>query len=382
VIILTGAGDPDGAALAIRNGAWDYLQKPLSPKKILLPLKRVLKYRDTLRLKSAPPMDFKRCGIVGDSPAMHRVLEKVSAAARSGAGVLITGETGTGKELFARAVHENSNRATGPFVVVDCASIPANLLESTLFGHVKGAFTGADKASPGLIQEAHGGTLFLDEIGNLPLTAQEKILRAVEYGEFERVGGSTKVDVDVRLVCATNADLPAMVRDGKFKADLLDRLAFEVLRLPPLRHRQGDVMLLARHFTARMSVEMGYPGPPEFGPAAVEALENHPWPGNVRELKNVVERAVYRAGGGPVTEVDLDPFDVGKSQEHTDIAQQALSMPQGGLRGAVEDLKVGLARQALESAHGNQAEAARLLGLTYDQFRGLYRKHRHALENA
>jgi len=148
VIILTGAGDPDGAALAIRNGAWDYLQKPLSPKKILLPLKRVLKYRDTLRLKSAPPVDFKRCGIVGDSPALHRVLEKVSAASRSDAGVLITGETGTGKELFARAVHENSNRSNGPFVVVDCASIPANLLESTLFGHVKGAFTGRTRQAP------------------------------------------------------------------------------------------------------------------------------------------------------------------------------------------------------------------------------------------
>jgi psp operon transcriptional activator len=319
---------------------------------------------------------------LGQSDAFLEFFESLSRAAVPDRPVIILGERGTGKELAARRLHYLSARWDGPLATLNCAALAPGVMESELFGHEAGAFTGASSRRKGRFEAAHGGTLFLDEIGNLPLTAQEKILRAVEYGEFERVGGSATVNVDARLVCATNADLPAMVRDGKFKADLLDRLAFEVLRLPPLRQRQGDVMLLARHFAARMSVEMGHPGPPEFGPAAAEALESHPWPGNVRELKNVVERAVYRAGGGPVTEVDLDPFGAGESEGHTGIAQQALSMPQGGLRGAVEDLKVRMARQALASAHGNQAEAARLLGLTYDQFRGLYRKHRHALDDA
>ena len=189
VIMLTGLGDPDGAELAIRNGAWDYLQKPLSPKKILLPLQRVLKYRDSLRECNAPPLLLSRAGIIGHSPALERALEHLASAARGDGSVLIHGETGTGKELFAKALHRNSRRKSGPFVVVDCASIPATLLESTLFGHVKGAFTGADRASDGLVLGANNGTLFLDEIGELPLELQKKLLRVLQERRYRPVGG-------------------------------------------------------------------------------------------------------------------------------------------------------------------------------------------------
>ena len=221
VIMLTGLGDPDGAELAIRNGAWDYLQKPLSPKKILLPLQRVLKYRDSLMECSAPPLLLSRADIIGHSPALERALEHLASAARGDGSVLIHGETGTGKELFAKALHRNSRRKSGPFVVVDCASIPATLLESTLFGHVKGAFTGADRASDGLVLGANNGTLFLDEIGELPLELQKKLLRVLQERRYRPVGGSIEVESDFRLVAATNRNLEQMVEDGDFRRDLL-----------------------------------------------------------------------------------------------------------------------------------------------------------------
>jgi two-component system NtrC family response regulator len=298
VIILTGAGDPDGAALAIKNGAWDYLQKPLSPKKILLPLQRVLKYRDTLRLRSTQPVSFNRCGIVGESPAIHRALEKLATAARSDSGVLITGETGTGKELFARAVHENSNRAKGAFIVVDCASIPGNLLESTLFGHVKGAFTGADKASQGLILEAGGGTLFLDEIGEMPLDLQKKLLRVLQEKRYRPVGGSHEVKSDFRLVSATLRNLEAMVEKGEFRRDLMYRLGVMSIELPPLRRRMEDLEILTENFLDRIWRKLGA-APKSVSHYFMEALRAYDWPGNVRELANTLESAAVKADGLP-----------------------------------------------------------------------------------
>lgn len=318
---------------------------------------------------------------IGQSDTFLEFSEALSLAAVPDRPVIILGERGTGKELAARRLHYLSARWEAPLVTLNCAALAPSLMESELFGHEAGAFTGAVARRRGRFEAANSGTLFLDEIGNMPMTAQEKILRAVEYGEFERVGGSAPVSVDTRIICATNVDLPALVEAGEFKADLLDRLSFEVLRLPPLRERQGDVMLLARHFASRMAVELGYPEPPEFGPAAEETLLGHHWPGNVRELKNVVERAVYRTGGGPVARVDIDPFGADRHGVKTAVARRAEPMPQGGLPQAVEELKVRLARQALNATDGSQAEAARLLGLTYDQFRGLYRKHAHALQN-
>ena len=294
VIILTGLGDPDGAELAIRNGAWDYLQKPLSPKKILLPLQRVLKYRDVLRESSDPCADFKRCGIIGNSPAILRAMKRLASVARSNAGVLITGETGTGKELFARAVHENSQHAQGPFIIVDCASIPPNLLESTLFGHVKGAFTGADKSSGGLVLGADKGTLFLDEIGEMPLDLQKKLLRVLQEHRYRPVGGSQEVTSDFRLVAATHRDLDGMVETGEFRRDLLYRLGAMSIELPPLREREEDMEELANHLVKCICQKNSIPDK-KLTCDFLEALRSYNWPGNVRELINTLENSVVGA---------------------------------------------------------------------------------------
>ena len=293
VIILTGFGDPDGAELAIRNGAWDYLQKPFSPQKVLLPLKRVLKYRDHLRsADQTQPID--RCGIMGNSSAIKHALERLAIAARSDASLLFTGETGTGKELFAHALHKNSNRRNNPFVVVDCASIPSNLLESTLFGHVKGAFTGADHASGGLVLNANSGTLFLDEIGEMPLDLQKKLLRVLQERTYRPVGGNKEVFSDFRLVAATHRDLHEMAMEGTFRQDLLYRLGAMSISLPALRERKDDIEELANHFTKRICRKTGIP--PKIIPTDfIEALRNYDWPGNIREFVNVLETSIARA---------------------------------------------------------------------------------------
>ncbi len=298
VIILTGLGDPDGAELAIRSGAWDYLQKPLSPKKILLPRQRVLKYRDNLRTHCAPAHDFKRCGIVGQSPAIRRTMERLAAAARSDASVLITGETGTGKELFAHALHENSRRAGKAFVVVDCAAIPGSLLESTLFGHVKGAFTGAEQAGEGLVLEADGGTLFLDEIGEMPLDLQKKLLRVLQERKYRPVGGGAEVASDFRLVAATNRNLERMAGDGRFRPDLLYRLGAMTLELPPLRERKEDIEELARCMVQGLCRRNAIPAK-TLAPDFLQALRSCDWPGNVRELANALESSVVAAFDAP-----------------------------------------------------------------------------------
>ncbi|NDV18655.1 response regulator [Pseudodesulfovibrio sp. JC047] len=296
VIILTGVGDPDGAELAIRNGAWDYLQKPLSPKKILLPLQRVLKYRDTLRNEGSNQLSLKRCGIVGSGPAISLALERLGMAAHSDASLLLTGETGTGKELFARALHENSKRSRGPFIIVDCASIPANLLESTLFGHVKGAFTGADRASCGLVLEANGGTLFLDEIGEMPLPLQKKLLRVLQERKYRPVGGCQEVTSNFRLVAATHRDLNEMVQKGLFRSDLWYRLGAMSITLPALRERKEDFEELTRHFAQRICDKNAIP-PKTFSDDFMEALSRYDWPGNIREFTNVLENAMISAYG-------------------------------------------------------------------------------------
>jgi two-component system NtrC family response regulator len=294
VIILTGLGDPDGAELAIRNGAWDYLQKPLSPKEILLPLQRVLKYRDTLRHHAKLPDTFDRCGIAGTSAVITKALEKVASAARSDAGVLISGETGTGKELFAKALHNNSHRSSGPFIVVDCAAIPATLLESTLFGHVKGAFTGADRASEGLVLKANKGTLFLDEIGEMSLDLQKRLLRVLQERRYRPVGAGYEEQSDFRLVAATHRNLGKMVDEGNFRQDLLYRLGAMVIELPPLRDRQEDIAKLAESITSRICKKYGIP-PKKLNCEVIDAFRAYEWPGNVRELGNVLESSIAAA---------------------------------------------------------------------------------------
>ena len=298
--------------------------------------------------------------------------------------VLLIGERGTGKELAASRIHFLSQRWGGPLIKLNCAALSPSVLESELFGHEVGAFTGAARRRVGRFEAANGGTLFLDEIGQMPMPVQEKILRVVEYGSFERVGASEPVRVDVRLIGATNADLPAMVAEGKFKPDLLDRLSFEVLFLPALRERgAGDIDLLARHFASHMALELRLEAVPEFDEAARIALRGHAWPGNVRELKNVVERAVSRADGETIREIVFDPFRRSgmpvKAPVAAPVPGVSMDLP-ADLLALVADMEQKFLQQALMQSRYKQREAAMLLGLSYDQFRGLYRKYQGVLK--
>lgn len=323
---------------------------------------------------------------IGESEAYLDFQSKLSRVARIERPVLIVGERGTGKEISARRIHFLSDRWKGPLVAVNCAALPQSLIESELFGYEKGAFTGAAQTRKGRFEEAEGGTLFLDEIGLIPLEVQEKILRVVEYGTYERVGSSVTHESDVRIVGATNADLPELCRKGLFKEDLLDRLSFEVLFLPPLRRRGGDVMLLANFFASKMAFECGRDEKPAFSDEVVRKLESYSWPGNVRELKNVVERAVYRADGNLIETVDFNPFrnPFGDAFVDNDSKEES-NLPQEfkydlkDFSKAHEDLDISYLSRALDASRGNQRIAASSLGLTYDQFRGLYRKYKNRL---
>jgi psp operon transcriptional activator len=329
---------------------------------------------------------------IGQSDAFLAFTERLSRVASVDRPVLLVGERGTGKELAAAKLHYLSRRWESPLVALNCAALAETLVEAELFGHEAGAFTGAIKDRPGRFEAADGGTLLLDEIGLVPLPAQEKLLRVVEYGTFERVGSSRPRRVDVRIVAATNADLPALARAGRFKEDLLDRLSFEVLHVPALRERQGDIPILAAHFAARMARELGLGRPPLITPEALEALGSHPWPGNIRELKNVVERAVHRAEGDIVTlaEIDFDPFRtaawasgrsaVPLSPTPPEPTVAAVTARRGTLADAVAALEIESLREALRATRHHQRKAAARLGLTYHQFRGLYRKHAKALD--
>jgi len=299
VIIMTGFGDPNGAEVAIRNGAWDYLQKPISPRNTLLPLRRVLQYRENLKKASKPPVALKLEGIVGRSPKMAQCLDLLAQAANSEANTLVTGETGTGKELFALAIHENSSRASKSFVVVDCAALPETLVESMLFGHEKGAFTGAEMSREGLIQQAHGGTLFLDEVGELPLSVQKTFLRVLQEHRFRPLGSRTEMHSNFRLVAATNRNLEEMVESGAFRKDLLFRLRAFTMELPPLRDHIEDVRDLTLHYIARFCERYGTETK-GFSPDFFQTLVAYHWPGNIRELVNALEQALAAASREPI----------------------------------------------------------------------------------
>ncbi|MDY0163975.1 sigma-54 dependent transcriptional regulator [Desulfobotulus sp.] len=295
VIILTGLGDPDGAELAIAAGVWDYLVKPFSVKQTRLSLDRALRYRmEKQQARKPDPLDLS--AVVGESSAMKACYTLLAQAARSDSRVLITGETGTGKELFARTIHENSARAKGEFVVVDCASITETLLESTLFGHRKGAFTGADSDRIGLVKLADGGTLFLDEVGDMPLSIQKSFLRVLQEKRFRPVGETRELTSDFRLIAATNRNLQEMVEKGTFRQDLLFRLWTISLKLPALRERGAeDIRALARRHIRKLSMQHGSAAR-ELAPDFLEVLCAYPWPGNVRELFNVLEVAFIASG--------------------------------------------------------------------------------------
>ena len=335
---------------------------------------------------------------IGQSTAFLDAVERTSRAAPMERPVLVIGERGTGKELIAERLHRLSTRWDEPLVTMNCAALPETLIEAELFGHEAGAFTGATKARVGRFEEADKGTLFLDELGTLSMGAQERLLRAVEYGEVTRIGSSRPIRVDVRIVAATNDDLPALALSGDFRADLLDRLSFEVITLPPLRVREGDVAVLAEFFGRRMAAELDWLNWPGFAPHVSEQFENYGWPGNVRELRNVVERAVYRWDDPnmPIAHVQFDPFEspwkpsapatrklvpaAPASQVPASSEGSALSaLPDidaiDDLRAAVDSHERAIVQHALGKHRWNQRQTAKALGLSYDQLRHAIKKH-------
>ena len=332
---------------------------------------------------------------IGQSGAFLDAVERASRAAPMRRPVLVIGERGTGKELIAERLHRLSTRWDEPLVTMNCAALPETLIEAELFGHEQGAFTGATKARAGRFEEADRGTLFLDELGTLSMAAQERLLRAVEYGEVTRIGSSRPTNVDVRIVAATNEDLPARAEAGDFRPDLLDRLSFEVITLPPLRVREGDIAVLADYFGRRMAAELGWEGWPGFSEHVSKQLDDHPWPGNVRELRNVVERAIYRWDdwNEPVAHVVFDPFDSPwkplsppRPQDKSKVPAKfaGLDAPIGvkpsfdaidDLRGAVDAHEKAIVEHALGKHRWNQRQTAKALGLTYDQLRHCIKKH-------
>ncbi|QUM73479.1 phage shock protein operon transcriptional activator [Sphingopyxis granuli] len=330
---------------------------------------------------------------IGQSAAFQDAVDRASQAALLDRPVLVIGERGTGKELIAERLHRLSARWDKPYVILNCAAMPETLIEAELFGHEAGAFTGATRSRAGRFEEADGGTLFLDELATMSMAAQERLLRAVEYGEITRVGASRPVRVDVRIVAATNEHLPALVEDNRFRADLLDRLSFEVITLPPLRAREGDIEVLATYFGQRMAAVLGWEEWPGFGPRALAAMEGHDWPGNVRELRNVIERAIYRWADAtrPVDALSFDPFAspwqptvqrkaaAPASAPSAAASEAAPAAPPSGpvsdLRAAVDGYERQILADTMARCRYNQKVAAEALGLSYDQIRHALKKH-------
>ena len=337
--------------------------------------------------------------LVGQSSNFLDAIERASRAAPLDRPVLVIGERGTGKELVAERLHHLSSRWDGPLVVMNCAALPETLIEAELFGHEAGSFTGAAKSRAGRFEEADGGTLFLDELATLSSAAQDRLLRAVEYGEITRIGASRPTKVDVRIVAATNEHLPKLAEEGRFRADLLDRLCFEVITLPPLRHRTSDIPILADHFARRMALELEWPSWPGFSTTAQNKLLSYEWPGNVRELRNVVERAVYRweDSTSPVDAIQFDPFESpwrpasSASPQRTMQAEPELltATPTfsfdpsscADFRLAVAEYEKAILAAALEKCRWNQRQAAAALQLSYDQLRHALKRHQLMVPN-
>ncbi len=384
VIMLTGQGTIDTAVAALRLGATDFIEKDFYIEdKIELSLEKLDRVYQALRENAqlrAEVQDLgrenqfyrnefgKRYQIIGSSPKLQQILQRAQTVAPIPRPALITGEPGTGKELVAAAIHYGSDRKDRPFVKVNCAAIADQLLESELFGHEKGAYTGATEARPGKFEAASGGTLFLDEIGNTTPEFQQNVLRAIEYSEIQRVGSATPTFVDVRVIAATNTDLEKEIAEGRFRQDLYDRLRFEVLHMPPLRERREDIPTLADYFVAQIVEEVPGLQKRSFSDAATKRLMTYSWPGNVRELKFATERAACVARGPEIESGDLPP----------EVSQQApqSSESSDGFESQVQSFEMSLLRRILNKVSWNQREAAKQLKLSYDQFRHLYRKYK------
>jgi len=367
VIMLTGHGSIDTAIEAIRLGAFDYVAKPCPLGELELRIQRALerqglRRRATLLERALTPADVGS-QLVGDAPEFRRLLEMIGRVGATGSTVLITGETGSGKELVAKLLHARSPRRDRPFVTVECAALQESLLQSELFGHERGAFTGADRAKPGLFEVAHNGTIFLDEIGEISQATQVKLLRVLDTSTFRHVGGTAEIRVDVRVIAATNRDLPAMVKQNLFREDLYYRLSTIALQVPALRERRSDIPRLARHFAALLNERFG--SRKHLSPAALAALERHDWPGNVRELLHVIESAMVVSDGPEV------------GPEHLPATVRGAGSPPGaappGTMPTLEQLERSHIEAVLRSTDGHRGQAARLLGISE---RNLYRKLR------
>jgi len=385
VIVMTAYGSIEDAVTAMKEGALDFLAKPVDPDHLLLLVSRALEQRrlvtENLLMKEELAVRRGAPQLVGDDSSLRKVFASLQRAASTDTTVLIEGESGTGKELFARSLHALSPRADAPFVAINCAAIPDTLLETELFGHEKGAFTGAVSRKPGKFEMAHRGTLFLDEIGDLPLALQAKILRALEERRFERVGGTALVTVDVRLVAATNQGLRAAVAARRFREDLFFRLSVFPITVPPLRERGNDIPLLARYFVDRFCRDLKKK-PLALSPGALEALQTYHWPGNVRELQNCIERAVILADGDTILprHLNLSFIDTTVAEEVPNPWAQvdltgSLSDATKRAVAEIEKLKI---REVMREAEGNRGRAAELLQISYKNL--LAKLKEHAIE--
>jgi DNA-binding NtrC family response regulator len=359
VVMMSGQAHIEMAVRATRLGALDFLEKPISSDKLMLTVENALKLQ---RLESENRQLRQRLGkheIVWKGEAMRRVMAQLERVAASETRVCIFGETGTGKELVARTIHERSPRAGAPFVTLNCAAVPAELIESELFGHEKGSFTGASGRHVGKFEQADQGTIFLDEIGDMPLNMQAKLLRVLEEGEVERIGGDKPVSVSVRVVVATHRDLEARVREEKFRQDLFHRIHVFPLLLPPLRERRDDIPALVEHFAAQVCAQNGWK-PVPFTPDAIEALQSHPWPGNVRELRNMVERLMLLATDG---QVDLATVQIALPKTSPGAGVAPTEIGSGALADRVQSFEREVILAELKRSHQNMSLAAKTLGL-------------------
>ncbi|ENY81263.1 PEP-CTERM-box response regulator transcription factor [Sphingopyxis sp. MC1] len=370
VIVVSGHGERASALAAIANGAWDFYQKPIDIDELGLIVRRAFHVRalevENARLAEAGTGDNRVLGgMITGAPEMQKVARTIERVANLDVSVMLLGASGTGKELLARGLHEASGRRDGAFVAINCAAIPENLLESELFGHEKGAFTGALKTTEGKIELAHGGTLFLDEVGDIPLPLQVKLLRFLQERTIERIGGRKPIAVDTRIVCATHRDLDAMIAQGAFRDDLYYRLAEMVVKIPALAERPGDAVLLARHFLHKYAPEMN-PAVRGFTPDALQAIDAARWPGNVRELENRIKRAVIMADGKLVSKDDLDMAGRGDEPGESHL----------NLRSAREAADRVAIRRAMTQSEGNISLASKLLGISRPTLYDLLKQYR------